>query len=306
MKKKSSLNTGLLFFSSSLLFCLVVVTFPYFGNYIKDNNLDLKNNVVKEETNFEPFEDTKNVVKEETKKPEKETNVKGVTFVQPKGTVKVPVLMYHQIGAMPKSGSSFYKGLYVTPYMFEQQMKFLSENNYHTLTPQEFYDILKSGKNPKNKSVLITFDDGSYGQFKYAYPILKKYKQTATFYIVSQRSPISTTQLKRMSANGMVIDSHTVLHEDLRALNSKKQIKYEVNTSKNQLEYVTGKKIVSIAYPGCVADGDVFNQVASSGYLLGFSCGSTIYHYYSHRFYLSRIHVFNTLTSFRRALEIGL
>ena len=162
----------------------------------------------------------------------------------------LPVLMYHNIAAVPTKGSSSYKGLFVSPSMFAQQMKYLHDNGYTTITPSQFYTYLKAGKTPNDKLVLITFDDGSEGQYKYAYPVLKQYHMTATFYIIADRSPINKKQLKEISDNGMVIESHSSTHPDLSKIKNTKTLIYEILTSKNTLQKITGKTIVSIAYPG--------------------------------------------------------
>lgn len=223
-----------------------------------------------------------------------------------KGYVKVPVLMYHNIAPIPGGGSASYRGLFVSPYMFEQQMKYLRDNGYKALTTQEFFDILKSGVTPRQKSVLITFDDGSRGQYKYAYPILKKYKLKGVFYIITDKSPIKMNEVRAMARGGMIIDSHTSSHPDLRKVPANKNLRYQITTSKKTLEHLTKQKVVSIAYPGCVADSRTFKIASAGGYLLGFSCGRTIYHKYSNRYYLSRVHVYSDMASFKRALTVGL
>ena len=235
-----------------------------------------------------------------------EVNEPDVLGENTEPTVKIPVLMYHNIAPVPRTGSVNYRGLFVSPSMFEKQMKYLKENGYKTLTPQEFYDILKSGKNPHKKSVLITFDDGSRGQYRYAYPVLKKYKMTATFYIIADRSPIKKSELKEMVKDGMIVDSHTSTHRDLKKLQGTKNFKFQLVDSKEKLEKTTGQEIVSIAYPGCVADKRSFDIIKKNGYLLGFSCGRTIMHRYSRRFYLSRVHVYSDMERFKKALTKGL
>jgi len=229
-----------------------------------------------------------------------------VLGAQPDGTVKIPVLMYHNIAAVPTKGSASYRGLFVSPSMFKQQMKYLKDNGYKTLTPTEFVEILKSGKNPKQKSVLITFDDGSRGQYLYAYPVLKKYKMTATFYIIADRSPIKKKELREMVKNGMVVDSHTSTHRDLKKLKGEKNFKYELKSSRKKLESITEQPIVSIAYPGCVADKRTFDVLKEYGYKVGFSCGRSIYHKYKNRYYLSRVHIYSNMDSFKRAITKGL
>jgi len=233
-------------------------------------------------------------------------NEQEVLGAQPEGTVKIPVLMYHNIAGVPRKGSANYRGLFVSPSMFAQQMKYLKDNGYKTLTPTEFATILKSGKNPKQKSVLITFDDGSRGQYLYAYPVLKRYKMTATFYIIADRSPIKNKELREMAKNGMIIDSHTSTHRDLKRLKGEKNFVFELRSSKKKLEGITGQAIVSIAYPGCAADSKTFNLLKGYGYQIGFSCGKSIYHKYKNKYFLSRIHIYSDMASFTRALTRGL
>lgn len=312
MKKKEKLTPWLLIniiLIISIFISLSIAIDPYIEKYLLENSANYQSKQTDNVNNDEVVEDNEIYsplpVEQEFEDP-LSGYIKGVTYTQPKGSVKIPVLMYHNIGPVPTSGSYNYKGLYVSPSMFDAQMKFLKDNGYKTLTPQQFLDILKTGKNPKQKSVLITFDDGTKGQYTYAYPVLKKYKQTATFYIVSDKLQISANQLKKMSKDGMIIDSHSSTHKDLRVLNNKKQLKYEITSSKYKLQNITGQNIVSIAYPGCVADKESFEVVGSTGYKLGFSCGRTIYHYYKNRFYLSRIHVYSNMTSFKKALTVGL
>jgi len=92
--------------------------------------------------------------------------------------MSVPVLMYHHI--LPKS--SFIAS---SIEEFEKQMKFLYENNYKTLTSEEFLEY-KKGNLKIKKGVFITFDDGWRDNFYYAYPILKKYNLKATCFLVTE------------------------------------------------------------------------------------------------------------------------
>jgi len=222
---------------------------------------------------------------------------------QAKGTVRIPVLMYHQIAEAPKGSSKFKQGLYVSPEMFEKQIAYLTKMNYKTISSKEFSEILATGKNPTQKTVMITFDDGTASQYAQAYPILKKYDQTGVFFIPSSRTSISSDQLKEMALNGMTIDSHSSTHPNLLEVTNQKKLLSEIAGSKSSIQARTGKTVYSIAYPGCVANQQTFKLVASSGYLLGFSCGRKIDHYPSNKYSISRIHVFNDMESFVNLLS---
>ena len=86
-----------------------------------------------------------------------------------KGT---PVLLYHQVNPL----------INVTPELFEEHMIYIA-SRYETFTYAEAYDYVKEhGKLPVN-SLLITFDDGYYDNYKVVFPLLKKYNLKATFFI---------------------------------------------------------------------------------------------------------------------------
>ncbi|HNR53165.1 MAG TPA: polysaccharide deacetylase family protein [Candidatus Dojkabacteria bacterium] len=225
-------------------------------------------------------------------------------IAQSKGSTRVPIFMYHQIGNPPKGASKFIAGLYITPQQFEEQMAYLVKNNYKTIGSLELYNLLKKGGNPSQKTVMLTFDDGTYGQYQYAFPILKKYGLTGTFYVISNRSSIGKTSiLKEMAQAGMEIASHSATHPNFVNLKDLDQLTYEIYSSKSMLAARTGKPVYGIAYPGCVADSRVFSRVAGAGYLIGGSCGKSIDHYLSKRLSLSRVHAYGDMKSFKKLLS---
>lgn len=209
---------------------------------------------------------------------------------QPNGTVRIPVLMYHQIENVPAGVSSFVAGLFTSPEEFERQIAYITKKNYKTVSSKEFYEILQSGMNPEQKTVMLTFDDSTISHYTNAYRILKKYNQVGTFFVTSHRSQISNDQLKEMSENGMDIQSHTQTHPDLVKLYDSSRIQSEIGGSKIELEARTGKSVIALAYPGCVADRKAYSAMSNNGYLLGFSCGKSIDHRFSSKYSIARVH----------------
>jgi peptidoglycan/xylan/chitin deacetylase (PgdA/CDA1 family) len=89
----------------------------------------------------------------------------------------IPVIAYHQVSKNNK----------ITLDIFSEQMRYLAENGYSTVTLDGFYSYIKGAGSPGKKRVLITFDDGFADNFIYAYPILKKYGFSAVIFLITSR-----------------------------------------------------------------------------------------------------------------------
>lgn len=89
----------------------------------------------------------------------------------------VPVMMYHHIS--PTAGA-----ITCSPKHFEDQLSWLAQRNYTSLTADQFAAHLQGHPVPA-RSVLITFDDGYFDNWVYAYPLLKKYGFNAVLFVVT-------------------------------------------------------------------------------------------------------------------------
>lgn len=97
----------------------------------------------------------------------------------------IPILMYHNIVTDPNETKP--PLITITDKRFKRDMEYLKNNGYTTISFRELIDY-KSGKGtlPK-KPVVITFDDGLYSNYKYAYPILRENNMKATIFIIGSR-----------------------------------------------------------------------------------------------------------------------
>ncbi|MEI6462801.1 MAG: polysaccharide deacetylase family protein [bacterium] len=222
---------------------------------------------------------------------------------QSKGSVRVPILMYHQIEDAPTGLSTFGRNLYVSPDSFEKHLAYLVKKNYTTITPKNFYELLKTGKNPTQKTIMLTFDDGTKNHYTNAYRLLKKYGLSGVFYVPSNKRGLTNAELKEMSDNGMNIDSHSTTHMDLQKEKNYSTLYSEVYDSKANLQSITGKEVESLAYPYCVANSTSISLVASAGYYIATSCGNSIDHYRNNRLTLSRVHANESMDEFKNILS---
>ena len=97
---------------------------------------------------------------------------------------KVVVFVYHHL-LEDSEDKSRNNPAAVSVESFEEQMKYLYDNDYTTITLQALNDHLKYGKPLPSKNVLITFDDGYQSNYIYAYPILKKYGFKASIFMIT-------------------------------------------------------------------------------------------------------------------------
>ena len=103
--------------------------------------------------------------------------------------------MYHSVHILAESEAAN-ANLIVDPETFESQLKAPRNAGYYTLTPEEAYRILVKNEVPKGKKfVWLTFDDGVEDFYTIVYPLLKKYKMTATNNIITD----FTQKEKKMS-----------------------------------------------------------------------------------------------------------
>ena len=103
---------------------------------------------------------------------------------------KIAVICYHNIGtAEEKAKFPKEQEWTIEVENFEEQLKMLKDNNYKTLTLEEFYNWKKGKIKLPYKSILITFDDGFLSNYEYAFPLLKKYNMNATVFLIGNYMP---------------------------------------------------------------------------------------------------------------------
>lgn len=86
-------------------------------------------------------------------------------------SVTLPIIMYHGMLRDPKMQGEFV----ISPDQFESDLKYITEHGYSTVVMQDLIDFVYKGTTLPEKPVMITFDDGYYNNYIYAFPLLKKY-----------------------------------------------------------------------------------------------------------------------------------
>lgn len=185
--------------------------------------------------------------------------------------IKIPILLYHYIGENPNPEDKARYNLSTTPANFEEQMKYLAENGYGTISLDTLYPALKGQITLPDKSVILTFDDGYIDFYLNAYPVLRKYNFKATVFIptglMNQGYYLSWNQIREMSSSGLItFGGHTVHHVHLPSL-SNENMAFEVSESKRVLESQLGVPINFFSYPWGATQERVVEATRKAGYL---------------------------------------
>ncbi|HVH31361.1 MAG TPA: polysaccharide deacetylase family protein, partial [bacterium] len=185
---------------------------------------------------------------------------------------QIPILMYHQIGRPP--GAARVSQDCVSPERFERQLRALLDSGYRVISLGQLLGLLNGPIEARRRCVALTFDDGLRGQFRHAYPILKRYGVPATFFLVAgyvgmktvpphlglepgqfgdraqlaEWCPLSWEEAGELARNRMEIGSHSVSHRSLGCLGRETAIN-EVRWSKKLLEARLGVAVEFFAYP---------------------------------------------------------
>lgn len=95
----------------------------------------------------------------------------------------LPVLMYHFF--YDKSKDSGKDGNWIEISDFEEQMKYLAENDFYFPTWEQVENYIDGKQELPEKSVVITVDDGDPSFFELAVPIIQKYKIPTTSFVIT-------------------------------------------------------------------------------------------------------------------------
>lgn len=189
--------------------------------------------------------------------------VDTTSWIDVKKPAHLPILMYHSISK--GNGNS----LRVPKEKFAQEMKWLKDHGYYTLSPAETYAVLTQGKKPREKCVLITLDDGYVDNYYNAYPILQRYDMKATVFMIGNavgaKNHLTKQQLMDMHQHGISIESHTIHHWELNRLRASLQ-RNELIHSKHFLDRLFQQNTIMLSYPSGRYNAETLRLAEQSGY----------------------------------------
>ncbi len=209
--------------------------------------------------------------------------------------VEVPVVMYHSLLKDPARQGTYV----VTPAEFERDLLYLKEHGYTTVLMEDLIAYTQGGDLPE-KPVLITFDDGYYNNYLYAFAIAQQYGckfvlspigryadaysetgETNAYY-----SHATWDHLKEMQDSGLVeIQNHSYdLHQKRQgALGAKRRpgeeeaayrsrLNADLTKAQEAIRTHLGKAPTTFVYPFGAASDTTPEIVKSLGFSASLSC----------------------------------
>jgi peptidoglycan/xylan/chitin deacetylase (PgdA/CDA1 family) len=219
--------------------------------------------------------------------------------------------MYHHIDDPPYGANAIRYDLSVPPKRFEEQLRYLRQQGYTTISLNDLALHLTRGKALPPKPIVLTFDDGYADAYRHAFPLLQRYDFTGTFFLISAQldagNPdfLSWAEVEEMYGAGMRFEPHSYDHPDMRS-RSFEFVVFQVLAPKEAIEARTGEECRFFAYPFGYHDQFVIDVLRSAHYWGGVLTAQGATHDAADLFTLRRIRVHGDtdLDSFIRRLNL--
>ncbi len=201
--------------------------------------------------------------------------------------MSVLILAYHRINDWSSDT------LVIPPERFRRQINFL-KRRYQIVSLKDIIAAQKAGLAQKERLAAITFDDGYFDNYRYAYPILEESGCTATFFLTvsyigtenlpqplfsKEGSPplkkgeeggfkdrlLNWSEVAEMAKDGFTFGSHSLTHINLTAV-PPSVAREEITKSRQILEEKTGRGVGFFCYPFGRHSPEIRQMVAEAGY----------------------------------------
>lgn len=134
--------------------------------------------------------------------------------------IPVPIIMYHGL----IKDTSLQNNFFIHPDTFQRDLDYLQINGYTPIFMDDLIAYTNGFRILPDKPIILSFDDGYYNNYLYAFPLLKERNMKATISILGKYtddfskvdennaaySHITWPQIKEMRASGLIeIQNHT-------------------------------------------------------------------------------------------------
>ena len=205
--------------------------------------------------------------------------------------IKLPVLMYHQVLDEKQKLGKYV----VSPREFEEDLRYISELGYETVTVSELVDFCNGKRKLPRKPIMLTFDDGYQTDYLNVFPLLKKYNMKAVFSVVGcfaerystpgidkhiNYAHLSWNEIREMQASGLCeFQNHSYNMHSLEnrhgclPINGESTEHYralmheDIELSQKLFEEKTGQRPICFTYPYGGRNETLLEIIKEEGFL---------------------------------------
>ena len=171
------------------------------------------------------------------------------------------VICYHQI-TQDDYAQKKKNDFILAQSKFKNQIRYIKENDFVTVYGEELNKGIAN-------SVMLTFDDGVDGFYKYAMPLLLEYKMKATLFIapglLGNKPFLDLAKLKEIKEKGFRIEAMGFNHKALTSLRKSERSK-SIRLTKEYLKQKLGISTTWFAFPFGTFDTDLQTLLKQFGF----------------------------------------
>ena len=183
------------------------------------------------------------------------------------------ILQYHHVSSETPAITS------LSTEKFNEHMQYLKENSYNVVPLPQLMTQLKNNQPIKDKTVVITFDDGYDNVYHNARPILKALDWPYTIFVNPKfiddkyKRHMTWQQLNELAKEGATIANHTMDHQylvrqpaELTKEQWLKSIEKDIKLAELRIKTETGQNHKMIAYPYGEFDLSIKQMLKNTGF----------------------------------------
>lgn len=184
-------------------------------------------------------------------------------------TLGVTVFVYHSVAKHSTGETGEQRMLDVDTTVFRAEMDVLRRRRCVVVSLSSVVNALREHTRLPGGAVVLTFDDGWKDQYEEAFPILKQYGYTATFFIYTHAIDdgpafMSWDAVRDLQRSGMTIGAHSRTHPEMTRPGV--SLANEIDSARSDLARETGVAPHLFAYPYGAWNARVAAAVRAAGF----------------------------------------
>lgn len=223
-------------------------------------------------------------------------NLKALPASNVLSSPQIPIIMYHSVLDDSKRISKYV----ISPNTLKSDFEYLKKEGFTPILSEDLIKFSNEGASLPEKPIIITFDDGYYNNYVYAFPLLKEFGFKGVLSIVGEYSAefsekdavlnnnyshVTFDMLKEMSESGLVeIACHSY---DFHNISERKGILRKKGEDKSHYKELliadtlkieelisikTGKKPLAYTYPFGAINNDAQEIIKNMGFSVTYGC----------------------------------